>query len=125
MTNPGGRPKLKIDLDQVEKLAVIGCTLEEIGAVLKISKRTLIRRNKESKFREAMERGELSGRASLRRAQRKVALAGNATMLIWLGKNILGQRDNPVDSNSTDRLDEVLRALQTGPDESTDGHVTR
>ena len=42
-------------------------------------------------------------------------------MLIWLGKNILGQRDVPVDSTSTDRLDEVLRALQTDPAEGADG----
>ena len=37
----------------------------------------------------------------LRTKQIEVALDGNPTMLIWLGKNMLGQSDNPtnVDSN--------------------------
>jgi hypothetical protein len=30
---------------------------------------------------------------SIRRQQLKLAEAGNATMLIWLGKQVLGQRD--------------------------------
>lgn len=33
-----------------------------------------------------------NGRVSLRRAQLKRALAGNPTMLIWLGKQMLGHR---------------------------------
>jgi len=35
------------------------------------------------------------GRVSLRRAQFKAAHAGNPAMLIWLGKQNLGQRDQP------------------------------
>ena len=31
---------------------------------------------------------------SLRRKQYEVAMSGNTSMLIWLGKNILGQRDH-------------------------------
>ena len=33
------------------------------------------------------------GKASLRRAQWKAAQDGNPTMLVWLGKQMLGQRD--------------------------------
>jgi hypothetical protein len=40
-----------------------------------------------------MERGKARGRLSLRRAQLKMVEDGNATMGIWLGKNVLGQRD--------------------------------
>jgi len=37
---------------------------------------------------------------SLRRAQLKVALDGNVTMLIWLGKQMLGQSETKIsDSN--------------------------
>jgi hypothetical protein len=35
---------------------------------------------------------------TLRRAQIKLALSGNATMLIWLGKQLLSQEENPVGS---------------------------
>jgi hypothetical protein len=46
-------------------------------------------------------KGRESLKQSLRRAQIKLALSGNAVMLIWLGKNLLGQSDNPL--NSDDR----------------------
>ena len=48
---------------------------------------------REEKAREAWDNGVLKGRASVRRAQFKLLEAGNATMAIWLGKQLLGQRD--------------------------------
>ena len=41
----------------------------------------------------AIERGADRGKATLRRMQWKGAQAGNPTMLIWLGKQLLGQKD--------------------------------
>ena len=40
-----------------------------------------------------MDRGKAKGRISVRRQQMKLREAGNATMGIWLGKQILGQTD--------------------------------
>jgi hypothetical protein len=40
----------------------------------------------------------------LRRAQLKSALEGNTSMMIWLGKNILKQSDNPIDENEVDKI---------------------
>jgi hypothetical protein len=87
-----GPPQTEIDLAQVETAASIGCTLEEIAAIVKISKRTLIRRRKDPRFLEALERGQAKGRASLRKMQWDSAKAGNVTAQIWLGKQLLGQR---------------------------------
>jgi hypothetical protein len=39
------------------------------------------------------ELGAQTGKASLRRMQFKAAEDGNVTMLIWLGKQFLGQKD--------------------------------
>ena len=39
------------------------------------------------------ERGTAAFDLSIRRKQAEVAMAGNVTMLIWLGKQRLGQRD--------------------------------
>ena len=39
----GGRPRIKIDYEAVEKLASIGCTQEEIADFLGCSVRTLLR----------------------------------------------------------------------------------
>jgi transcriptional regulator with XRE-family HTH domain len=91
--NPTGRPPVAVDAEKVELMAAMGCTVEEIAAELRISKRTLMRRQKDPKFLESIERGKARGRATLRRLQWKSANAGNVTAQIWLGKQLLGQRD--------------------------------
>lgn len=83
-----GRRPLDIDPAQVEALARIDCTTPEIAAVVGCSEDTLERR-----FAGNLEKGRREGRASLRRMQYKLAMDGNATMLIWLGKMQLGQRE--------------------------------
>lgn len=84
----GGRPKVVINSEQVEQLAAINCSVEEIAAVMGCHKRTLERR-----FAAVIKNGRDKGRMSLKRAQYTLALKGNATMQIWLGKQLLGQRD--------------------------------
>lgn len=85
-----GRPRKEIDYDLVYKLARIFCTQEEIASVLDIHVRTL-QRNPE--FRHVFEKGKEEAKISLRRMQYKKAMDGNVTMLIWLGKQYLGQLD--------------------------------
>lgn len=82
------RPRKKIDPEQVRALAGIGCTHEEIAAVLKCSADTLTRR-----FADDLKEGKEHAKASLRRMQWEAAKKGNVTMMIWLGKQMLGQRD--------------------------------
>ncbi len=82
------RPPKKIDPRQVRTLARICCTMEEIGAVVGCSVDTLERR-----FADIIKSERECGRMSLRRSQWKKALAGHPTMLIWLGKQELGQVD--------------------------------
>ena len=82
------RPRKDVDEKQVERAAAIGCTVAEIAVVLGVSKDTLERR-----FAASIEKGRERGRRSLRRMQWKTAKAGNPTMQIWLGKQLLGQAD--------------------------------
>jgi hypothetical protein len=82
------RPKLDLDEGQIFKLASIQCTMGEIAAVMKCSVDTL-----ENRYSEVIKRGREDGKSSLRKAQFKKALEGNATMLIWLGKFYLGQKE--------------------------------
>jgi hypothetical protein len=90
----GGRPPTPIDLDVVRRAAGIGCTVDEIAAVLGVPRRTLYdRMEQDLEIRCALDEGRDQGRATLRRLQWQQAHAGNATMLIWLGKQLLGQRD--------------------------------
>jgi len=91
-----GRPKLKIDQDMFESLCQIQCTEAEIAGALKVSPDTILRWCKEiynETFAEAFKKLSADGKSSLRRAQWKAALNGNSTMLIWMGKQVLGQVD--------------------------------
>ena len=85
-----GRPKKQIDYELVKKLAGIMCTQEEIANILDISTRTLQR---DSKFCRIYKTARENGKMSLRRMQFKKAMEGNVTMLIWLGKQYLGQKE--------------------------------
>lgn len=96
---PVGRDKKIIDPEEVEKLAGIGCKDSEIADWFGIKQDTL-RYN----FADQLTKGREHLKQSLRRAQLSLALGGNAVMLIWLGKNILGQSDNPQDSDSNSPL---------------------
>ena len=91
MKKKTGRPLLNIDPKQVEQLAAIDCSYEEMGAVLGCSPDTLERR-----FAGAIQKGRAAGRSSLKRQQFKLAMDGNPTMLIWLGKIRLGQKETQI-----------------------------
>lgn len=96
-----GRKKVKIDYDTVKNLAKICCTQEEIASVLGCSVKTLQRRRQ---FNKAYQDGLNDARASLRRLQWRSAANGNITMQIFLGKNLLGQRDKfPEDERAEDK----------------------
>jgi AraC-like DNA-binding protein len=88
-----GHERKPIVLDHIEALAAIGCTLEDIAAVIGMSKRTLMRREKEELIGAAIKRGRAKAKMSLRRSQLNSAIRGNVTMQIFLGKQMLGQRD--------------------------------
>lgn len=82
------RPKAIVDESEVEKLAAMFCTTEEIASFFNVDKRTIERR-----FAAAIARGRNKGKISLKRKQYLVAMDGNVQMLIWLGKQHLDQKD--------------------------------
>jgi hypothetical protein len=88
-----GRKPIVVDIVEVEKLASIQCTEEEMAAFLNISVRTFQNRLKDREFAEAAARGKAKGRISVRRHQMKILEKGSAAMGIWLGKQLLDQRD--------------------------------
>lgn len=91
-----GRPRLVLNEDgmrTIEKLAGIMCTDEEIASVLGVTIETLQAKHNVDAFLEYKKRGQLKGKASLRRSQFRTAEAGNPTMLVWLGKQYLDQKD--------------------------------
>src|SRR5947209_13953068 len=87
------RPKVKIDLAELEKLCGMQCTDEEVAAFLGVSTKTIERRRQVKQFREVMERGKAKGRVSVRRALFRLANNGNIAAAIFLAKNLLGYKD--------------------------------
>lgn len=91
-----GRPKIEIDEELLYKLATIHCTMKEMVDIMGVSQDTL-KRN----YAHIIDKGKSDGKMRLRRKQIEVAMQGNHTMLIWLGKQMLGQSENPVNSDDT------------------------
>ena len=88
-----GRDKKVIPPADVFRLAQIGCKNQEIADWFGLDENTLT-----YNFSVELLKGRESLKQSLRQAQIRLALSGNATMLIWLGKNLLGQNDNPLNT---------------------------
>jgi hypothetical protein len=104
---------LTVRTDEVANYARLGAPDTEIGQMVGLSPRQLVRR-----FGPAMEKGRAERKLKLRQKQTEVALDGNVTMLIWLGKQELGQRDSmttlPIDLKQMNP--EQLKRLVAGDD---------
>lgn len=85
--------KIVIDPIQLGKLAELCCSLEEVAAFFRCSAATISYRIKREPLKTVWETGLARGRISLRRAQLQAAHGGDRTLLIWLGKQLLGQVD--------------------------------
>lgn len=96
------RPKIQIDPKEVYKLAQIGCRIGEIADFLGCSHDVIERR-----FASELDKGRSELKMSLRRWQLQAAQKGQVAMLIWLGKQMLGQQDHTV-LTLTKIPDEVL-----------------
>jgi hypothetical protein len=112
--NKGGRPRKVLDYDTLDRLCAIQCTGEEIAAVLDMDYDTLnkaLLREQGIGFSDYFQKKSGPGKASLRRRQFELAANGNTTMLVWLGKQYLGQTDKTdiaIDEDRVDKLDVLL-----------------
>lgn len=101
-----------IDLDIIRGLCAIGCTIQEIASTLGVSSQWVAdERNANPTFALAMDQGYTDMKQSLRRAQLTMALNGSTAMLIWLGKQHLGQADKHEQNNKTEISITVQKAM--------------
>lgn len=101
-----GRPPKEFDQKNFESLCQMQCTQEEICQFFSCSEKTLNRWCRETygfNFSQVFHEKRGVGRISLRRAQFQAAINGNASLLIWLGKQYLGQSE----SAGTDEKKEI------------------
>jgi hypothetical protein len=88
-----GRKAIPIDLLELEKLASLSCTDQEVAGFFNVSVRTIEQRRKQQpEFAQAINRGRAKCQINVRRAQMKW-MEKSPAICIWLGKQLLGQRD--------------------------------
>jgi len=101
-----GRPQIPIDWKAAEQLMTSGCPGTEVAAYLGIHPDTLYDRVKAEKgvnYSDYSSNFKQKGHALIRDKQFAKALGkskdGDNTLLIWLGKNMLGQKETSQDLN--------------------------
>lgn len=121
MGRPRKNPEAKIDanteLGVVERMARCGCTISQIAAVIGMRLKSAQR-----KYGDAIKNGHLHRNATLIQTQYQVATRGkgNPTMLIWLGKQYLGQKDKIETTRRDDPLKDLLKAFSVEADKAPD-----
>lgn len=111
--NKGGRPKKEIDVKMFETMCGIQCTKDEICDILDIDEKTLTRWCKETYemgFSEIYKKKSATGKMSLRRMQFKLA-EKHPAMAIWLGKQILNQKDSVDDGQEKKARITIINSL--------------
>lgn len=104
-----GRNKTVIPEEQVAQLAQYHCTNKEMADFFGVPLQTFV-----DNFRDIITKNRLITKQRLRKAQLDLALnKHDRVMLIWLGKQMLGQAENPVSEESN----QVLPWLDENADE--------
>jgi hypothetical protein len=99
-----GRPEIELDAKQAEAFGACRATQETMAAIYGCHVDTIKRRmqDEDSEFCRAYKRGFSRTKMRISEAQINYALMGNASLLIWLGKQHLGQTDNPAPEDESD-----------------------
>lgn len=103
--NPNGAPRKEVDMEQLDKLLKLGCTIKECASFFYMSRDCLTRKVKEATGQTFEERKEELGE------YRKIKLRENllnmseknAAVAIFLAKNWLGMCDVPQMSAENDQ----------------------
>jgi hypothetical protein len=102
-----GRPRLELDSQVIEQAAACGLTVDEISTLCNTTRQTLYNQG----WIGTIERGRTRMVQSLKRKQYELAMAGDKTMLIWLGKQYCGQSDK-VEQQTSTRGEITLRVIE-------------
>lgn len=105
-----GRPKAKINWEEVDNFLIAGCSGAEIAGYLGLNKATVYDRCEKDNgisFSKYSQQKKAKGDSMLRARQYQEAMDGDKSLLIWLGKNRLGQTDKQ-EMNATIKTEQPL-----------------
>ena len=92
-----GRNKVVIPEQQVAELSKLHCTNKEMADFFGVPLQTFM-----DNFRDIVTKNRLITKQRLRKAQLDLALnKHDKTMLIWLGRNMLGQSESPISTEQS------------------------
>ena len=123
------KPKIHIDLKQVESLAANGLTDEQIALALGISRTTLASRKRESEqFVQAIKKGKAKGIAVVTNKLMESIKGGNITAMIFFLKTQAGWKETnvqehtgangaPIQTQATISKDDIKQAMKELQDE--------
>jgi len=120
---PGGRPRKKLDTTIADVFGRFRATHETMAAYFECGVRTIERemaKKEKSEFWRAYEKGRSDFKMRLSEAQAQTALAGNPALLIWLGKQHLGQKDKQ-EVDTTVSFPDSLKIEYVEPKKKKDG----
>lgn len=109
-----GRPKEpieeKVDLQEVERLAGLGLTQEEIGYVLGVTGRTIRTYKQNEQFSSALKKGKVKADLNVTRSLYRRACEGDVTAAIFWLKNRQPDRWNGSKPENNDVLERLIEA---------------
>lgn len=115
-----GRKKISIDWDKVDRYLQAQCSAVGIASILGIHERTLYGRcetDKNMLFTDYAQQKRGEGQELIRMKQFKLAMEEDKIMLIWLGKQYLGQSDR-TDHTSKGEQIQPINVNVTKPEQS-------
>jgi len=120
---PAGRPEKKIDWELVDRMLEANCSAKEIASHFGMYYQTFYEKIAEkynTNFTNYAASKRESGLARLKLSQFEKAInnssTGNVQMLIWLGKNLLGQKEtvsteNSVNENTMSQFTALMKQI--------------
>ena len=119
-----GRPQVDLDWNEIDELLMYGCSGVEIASRVGVSKESIYDRcliDNGIPFSQYSQQKSSKGDALLKEQQYKKALGltdvGDNTMLVWLGKNRLKQRDKQPDETDSNITIKVIDARNNSTQE--------
>lgn len=93
------------EIEQIKTLARCHCPDSEIAAYMECGENTIKRR-----FGPLIKEQREVGKSNIRAKQFRLAMEGDKTMLVWLGKQLLGQRERFVEDQPV-----IVNNMTSGP----------
>ena len=116
-----GRKELKFDMEVVEAFGAVKASYRFMADYFGCSLKTIDRRmqDEDGSFCLRYKKGLAKTKYNLSKKQIEIAMTGNVTMLIWLGKQLLEQTDKQEVGLKKDTLTDLFNIMENGINSET------